>query len=101
MVWGLAALCQSLAAGPCPQQRTHLHNFFNMLACCLAGTLQNGRRLVSSPASSDTAHAHMPLTQQSYAPLVGEPTTDITEQDGKRIIKRTGMYTGTELHLIR
>jgi hypothetical protein len=32
---------------------------------------------------------------------IGEPTTDITEQDGKRIIKRTGLYTGTELHLIR
>jgi hypothetical protein len=36
----------------------------------------------------------------AYCPA-GEPTTDITEQDGKRIIKRTGMYTGTELHLIR
>lgn len=32
---------------------------------------------------------------------IGEPTTDITEQDGKRIIKRTGLYTGTELHLLR
>lgn len=32
---------------------------------------------------------------------IGEPTADITEQDGKRIIKRTGLYTGTELHLIR
>jgi hypothetical protein len=30
---------------------------------------------------------------------VGETKTDITEQDGKRIIKRTGMFTGTELHL--
>lgn len=32
---------------------------------------------------------------------IGQPTTDITKQDGKRIIKRTGLYTGTELHLIR
>lgn len=31
----------------------------------------------------------------------GESTTDITEQDGKRIIRRTGMYTGTQLHLYR
>lgn len=30
---------------------------------------------------------------------VGETKTDVTEQDGKRIIRRTGMYTGTELHL--
>eukprot|EP00878_Enallax_costatus_P009356 GHUV01009778.1.p1 GENE.GHUV01009778.1~~GHUV01009778.1.p1 ORF type:complete len:367 (+),score=140.05 GHUV01009778.1:311-1411(+) len=30
---------------------------------------------------------------------VGETKTDITEQDGKRIIRRTGMFTGTELHL--
>ncbi|WIA12059.1 hypothetical protein OEZ85_012136 [Tetradesmus obliquus] len=30
---------------------------------------------------------------------VGDTKTDITEQDGKRIIKRTGMFTGTELHL--
>eukprot|EP00882_Tetradesmus_deserticola_P013709 GHRQ01014559.1.p1 GENE.GHRQ01014559.1~~GHRQ01014559.1.p1 ORF type:complete len:221 (+),score=66.82 GHRQ01014559.1:175-837(+) len=30
---------------------------------------------------------------------VGEPKTDISEQDGKRIIKKTGMFTGTELHL--
>jgi hypothetical protein len=31
---------------------------------------------------------------------VGETKTDITEQDGKRIIKRTGTFTGTELHLL-
>lgn len=30
---------------------------------------------------------------------VGDTKTDITEQNGKRIIKRTGMFTGTELHL--
>lgn len=29
----------------------------------------------------------------------GEPQTDITEQPGKRIIKKTGTYSGTELHL--
>jgi hypothetical protein len=40
------------------------------------------------------------LRMLTFCPA-GEPTTDITEQDGKRIIKRTGMYTGTELHLIR
>lgn len=37
----------------------------------------------------------------SLPPPAGEPTTDITEQDGKRINKRTGMYTGTQLHLFR
>ena len=30
---------------------------------------------------------------------VGAPTTEVTEADGKRIIKKTGVYSGTELHL--
>jgi hypothetical protein len=30
---------------------------------------------------------------------VGVPTTEITEADGKRIIKKTGIYSGTEIHL--
>jgi hypothetical protein len=34
---------------------------------------------------------------------LGETTVDIQEQQetGKRVIKRTGMYTGTQLHLFR
>ena len=42
-----------------------------------------------------------PLLPDPLLHPAGEPTTDITEQDGKRIIRRTGMYTGTELHLTR
>jgi hypothetical protein len=46
-------------------------------------------------ACAPAAAAHQ--TPVGYAP--GETKTDITEQDGKRIIRRTGMFTGTELHL--
>jgi hypothetical protein len=30
----------------------------------------------------------------------GSPQVDVSEQDGKRIITKTGVYQGTELHML-
>lgn len=75
-----------------------------MLEPCLAKTPPSGRKSVSNWCTPNCTPCWLLLTLScltSFALCTGEPTTDITEQDGKRIIRRTGMYTGTELHLTR
>ncbi len=58
-------------------------------------------QLHQQTAYSCSKHGVILISIACILTAAGEPTTDITEVDGKRIIKRTGMYTGTELHLTR
>ncbi len=43
-------------------------------------------------------HAHMATTAPRTNHL-GDTQVDVSEQDGKRIVRHTGIFTGTELQL--
>eukprot|EP00798_Chlamydomonas_sp_ICE-L_P025218 gene25218-10863_t len=57
------------------------------------------------PSSDDTLEEFLNATGKFFGKdpskweSVGEPKVEITEEDGKRYVKNTGTFTGTELHL--